>query len=133
MFPPSGSNHYSNLESFGHNWQVMSMMDHGNLPQSLDTLVSHTRDIFRPSLFSFFNCSLFRGLSKEADGPSHLYCCFGLFGWITSIYHELSTGRRGPAALCQNAEQVMETLQNVGSGGVTSGLASHLDASQFSL
>lgn len=64
-------------------------------------------------------------LSKEADAPGHLNCCCGLFGLITSTYHGLSNGRRGTAALCQNAEQVMETLENVGSGGVTSGLASH--------
>lgn len=80
---------------------------------------------FRPSLFSFFRCSLFRVLSKEAAGPSHGNCRCGLFGLIPSTHHGLSKGRREIAALCQNAEQVMETLSNVGSGGVTSGLASH--------
>lgn len=54
---------------------------------------------FRPSHLSFFNCCLFRALSKESRWPKPLNWRCGLFGLVTSTYHGLSSGGRGTAAV----------------------------------
>lgn len=77
-------------------------------------------------IFSFFKCSWLRGLSKEADGPSHWTADVESLVW--SHPHPMGSLKAGEEERlwARMQSKSWKGSRNVGSGGVTSRLASHV-------